>query len=199
MESFDLVVIGSGPAGQRAAVQAAKLGKRAAIIERRHAMGGVCINTGTIPSKTIREAVLDLSGQRQRRLYGEDFAPRRRPTAQDLLARALQVMNAEREVIRQQLQRNGVRMFEGEGRFAAPNTLVVQDGDDITTIQATNVAIAVGTLPGLPSGIQVDHTVVLTSDDILSLKQLPRQMMVVGAGIIGLEYGSMLAALGVDV
>ncbi len=199
MESFDLVVIGSGPAGQRAAVQAAKLGKKVAIIERRHAMGGVCINTGTIPSKTIREAVLDLSGERQRRLYGEDFAPRRRPNAQDLLARAIQVMNAERDVIRQQLQRNGIRMIEGDGRFVATHTLAVLDGDELTTVQATNIAIAVGTVPGLPSGIVVDHRVVLTSDDILSLQYLPRQMLVVGAGIIGLEYGSMLAALGVDV
>jgi len=199
MESFDLVVIGSGPAGQRAAVQAAKLGKKVAIIERRHEMGGVCINTGTIPSKTIREAVLDLSGQRQRKLYGEDFAPQRRPTAQDLLARAFQVMNAERDVIRQQLQRNGIRMLEGDGRFAAPHTLQVQNGDEITMLQAANVVVAVGTVPGLPSGIEVDHRVVLTSDDLLSLQHLPRQMMVVGAGIIGLEYGSMLAALGVEV
>ncbi len=199
MESFDLVAIGSGPAGQRAAVQAAKLGKKVAIIERRHATGGVCINTGTIPSKTIREAVLDLSGQRQRKLYGEDFAPSRRPTAQDLLARAFQVMNAERDVISQQLKRNGVRMFEGDGCFAAPHTLQVQNGDEITLLQAANVVIAVGTVPGLPSGIEVDHRVVLTSDDLLSLKSLPRQMMVVGAGIIGLEYGSMLAALGIEV
>ena len=199
MESFDLVVIGSGPAGQRAAVQAAKLGKKVAIIERRHEMGGVCINTGTIPSKTMREAVLDLSGQRQRKLYGEDFAPQRRPTAQDLLARAFQVMTAERDVIRQQLKRNGIRMLEGDGHFAAPHTLQVQNGDEITMVQAANVVIAVGTVPGLPSGIEVDHRVVLTSDDLLSLQSLPRQMMVVGAGIIGLEYGSMLAALGVEV
>ena len=199
MESFDLVVIGSGPAGQRAAVQAAKLGKKVAIIERRHEMGGVCINTGTIPSKTIREAVLDLSGQRQRKLYGEDFAPQRRPTAQDLLARAFQVMDAERDVIRQQLKRNGIRMIEGDGRFAAPHTLQVQNGDEITMLQATNIAIAVGTVPGLPSGIEVDHRVVLTSDDLLSLQSLPRQMTVVGAGVIGLEYGSMLASLGVEV
>lgn len=199
MESFDLVVIGSGPAGQRAAVQAAKLGKKVAIIERRHEMGGVCINSGTIPSKTIREAVLDLSGQRQRKLYGEDFAPQRRPTMQDLLARAFQVMQAERDVIRQQLKRNGIRVIEGDGRFAAPHTIQVTDGDESSTLQAANIAIAVGTVPGLPQGIEVDHRVVLTSDDILTLDHLPRQVMVVGAGIIGLEYGSMLAALGVEV
>ncbi len=199
MESFDLVVIGSGPGGQRCAVQAAKLGKKVAIIERVREMGGVCINTGTIPSKTIREAVLDLSGMRQRRLYGEEFAPQRRATAADVLARAHQVMSAEREVIRAQLQRNGIRMLAGHGRFAAPHTVVVEDGDETTTLQAAFVAIAVGTVPGLPTGIQVDHRVVLTSDDLLSLPKLPRQVMVVGAGIIGLEYGSMLGALGVEV
>lgn len=199
METFDLVVIGSGPAGQRAAIQATKLGKKVSIIERSHEMGGVCINKGTIPSKTIREAVLDLSGVRQRKLYGDDFAPRRRPEAADLLARAIQVMNAERELVRHQLQRNGIRVFEGDGRFLTPHTLAIQDGDELTTIRAENIAIAVGTVPGLPAGIVVDHRVVLTSDDILSLKHLPRQMMIVGAGIIGLEYGSMLAALGIDV
>ncbi len=199
MESFDLVVIGSGPGGQKCAVQAAKLGKKVAIIERRHEVGGVCINTGTIPSKTIREAALDLSGNRQRRLYGDDFAPRRRPTAADLWARAQQVMNIERDVIRAQLQRNGIHMFEGDGRFAAPHTIQVTDGEDVNTIQAAFVAIAVGTVPGLPAGIVVDHTVVLTSDDLLSMSKLPRQMMVVGAGVIGLEYGTILAELGVDV
>jgi NAD(P) transhydrogenase len=199
MESYDLVVIGSGPGGQRAAVQAAKLGKRVAIIERRHEMGGVCINTGTVPSKTLREAVLDLSGVRQRRLYGEDFAPQRRATMADLLSRAHQVMRAEREVVRAQLKRNGIRVLEGNGRFAAPHTLQVEDGDEVQTMQAAQVVIAVGTVPGLPTGIEVDHRVVLTSDDLLDVQKLPRQMLVVGAGIVGLEYGSMLAALGVEV
>ena len=199
MESFDLVVIGSGPGGQRCAVQAAKLGRKVAIVERRTAMGGVCINTGTIPSKTIREAVLDLSGLRQRRLYGEEFAPQRRATAADVLGRAQQVMAAERDVIRAQLQRNGITLLAGHGRFAAPHTVIVEDDGEETAVQAAFVAIAVGTVPGLPAGIEVDHTTVLTSDDLLSLRRLPRQMMVVGAGIIGLEYGSMLAALGVEV
>ncbi|MBK7367807.1 MAG: Si-specific NAD(P)(+) transhydrogenase [Candidatus Eisenbacteria bacterium] len=199
MESFDLVVIGSGPGGQRCAVQAAKLGKKVALIERRHEMGGVCINTGTIPSKTMKEAVLDLSGMRQRRLYGEEFAPKRRPTAEELLARVNEVSKSERDIIHQQLKRNGIHMLTGNGRFAAPHTIQVEDGDEITTLQAANVAIAVGTVPGLPAGIEVDHQVVLTSDDLLRIQKLPRQMMVVGAGIIGLEYGSMLAALGVEV
>lgn len=199
MQEFDLVVIGSGPAGQRAAVQAAKLGKQVALIERRREVGGVCINTGTIPSKTMREAVLDLSGRRQRALYGEDFAPSRRATIQDLMSRTIQVMAAERDVIRAQLKRNGIHLFEGDGRFAAPHTVAVDRDGEQTMLQAANVVIAVGTRPGLPTGIEVDHRTVLTSDDILDLENLPRQMVVVGAGIIGLEYGTMFAALGVEV
>jgi NAD(P) transhydrogenase len=199
MQAYDLVVIGSGPGGQRCAVQAAKLGRSVAIVERRREVGGVCINTGTIPSKTLREAVLDLSGLRQRRLYGEEFAPQRRPTAQDLMTRQQAVMRAERDVIRAQLQRNGITLFGGEAEFGAPHTIRVLDGDEVETLQAANVAIAVGTVPGLPAGIEVDHQIVLTSDDLLDLKKLPRQMMVVGAGIVGLEYGSMLSALGVEV
>ena len=113
MQDFDLVVIGSGPAGQRAAVQAAKLGKQVAVVEQRRDVGGVCINTGTIPSKTLREAVLDLSGLRQRQLYGDAFVSPRAPQAADLLMRATRVMLDEREVIRAQLKRNGVLLFEG--------------------------------------------------------------------------------------
>ncbi|HTQ47339.1 MAG TPA: Si-specific NAD(P)(+) transhydrogenase, partial [Polyangiaceae bacterium] len=199
MDSYDLVVIGSGPGGQRCAVQAAKLGKSVAIVERRRDVGGVCINTGTIPSKTLREAVLDLSGMRQRRLYGEEFAPQRLPSIADLLARTHEVMRAERDVVRSQLQRNGIRIVGGDCSFAAPHTLRVENGDETVTLQAANIAIAVGTVPGLPAGIEVDHHIVLTSDDLLDLPKLPRQMMVVGAGIVGLEYGSMLSALGVEV
>ena len=151
MESYDVVVIGSGPGGQRCAIQAAKLGKRVGIVERRHETGGVCINTGTIPSKTMKEAVLDLSGMRQRKLYGEEFAPRRRPTAQDLLARVQRVMTIERDLIQQQLQRNGVALLIGNGRFAAPHMVQVEDGGDVQTVQAANVCIAVGTVPGLPA------------------------------------------------
>ncbi|HEV2106494.1 MAG TPA: Si-specific NAD(P)(+) transhydrogenase [Candidatus Eisenbacteria bacterium] len=199
MESYDLVVIGSGPGGQRAAVQAAKLGRRVAVIERRREVGGVCINTGTIPSKTLREAVLDLSGQRQRRLYGEDFAPRRRATAADVLARAQQVMLAESAVVRAQLERNGIALLAGTGRFAGPHVVQVGDGDEPVTLEAAHVVIATGTVPGLPAGIAVDHHTVLTSDDVLTLPRLPRQMMIVGAGIVGLEYATMLSVLGVEV
>lgn len=199
MQNFDLVVIGSGPAGQRAAVQASKLGKRVAIIEKRRDVGGVCINTGTIPSKTLREAVLDLSGLRQRSLYGPAYRGKSEITVQDLFYRTGQVMAREREVIRAQLQRNGVKVIEGAGRFEGQHTVIADTGDAQQRLEAAFVVIAVGTTPGLPAGLAVDHKTVLTSDDILSLPRLPHSLTVVGAGIIGVEYATMFAALGVEV
>jgi len=199
MQSFDLVVIGSGPAGQRGAVQAAKLGKRVAVVEKRTDMGGVCINSGTIPSKTLREAVLDLSGMRQRSLYGVAHRGKEEVTVQDLFHRTQSVMSREREVVRAQLQRNGVKLVAGTGAFAGPHEIEVRDGDTLQAIRAEHVLIAVGTRPGLPSGLAVDHQRVLTSDDILSLPRLPRTLTVVGAGIIGVEYATIFAALGVEV
>jgi NAD(P) transhydrogenase len=199
MQSFDLIVLGSGPAGQRAAIQAAKLGKSVAIVEKGHDVGGVCINTGTVPSKTLREAVLDLSGLRQRVLYGGSYRAKHDVTVQDLLFRCDSVIRRERDVIRTQLQRNGVHMFEGVARFSAPHTVAVDDGVATLVLEAPHIVIAVGTTPGLPPGIVVDHQTVLTSDDILSLPRLPRSMTVVGAGIIGLEYATVFAALGIPV
>jgi NAD(P) transhydrogenase len=198
MNSYDLVVIGSGPAGQKAAVQAAKLGKSVALIERRADVGGVCINTGTIPSKTLREAVLDLSGLRQKSLYGG--SGRTQPvTVAALLQRTEQVMQREREVVRAQLLRNQIELLDGEGSFEGPHTIRVTGSGGTRVIEARHVVIAVGTIPGIPSGITVDHRGVLTSDDILSIDKLPRTMTCVGAGIIGTEYATMFAALGVDV
>jgi NAD(P) transhydrogenase len=199
MQSFDLIVLGSGPAGQRAAIQAAKLGKSVAIVEKGRDVGGVCINTGTVPSKTLREAVLDLSGLRQRVLYGGAYRAKQDVTVQDLLFRCDSVIRRERDVIRAQLQRNGVRMFEGLARFSGPHSVLVDCDANTVTLEAPHIVIAVGTTPGLPPGIVVDHQTVLTSDDILSLPRLPRSMTVVGAGIIGLEYATVFAALGIPV
>ena len=199
MQAYDLVVIGSGPAGQRAAVQAAKLGKRVVVIEKRRDVGGVAINTGTIPSKTLREAVVDLSGLRQRSLYGESYRGKTDITVQDLLFRCDQVMKRERDVIKDQLQRNGIKMLGGDGALAGPTSVTVNDGENQLLLEARNILIAVGTTPGLPGGIRVDHENVLTSDDILSLPRIPRTMTVVGAGIIGTEYATIFAALGVEV
>jgi NAD(P) transhydrogenase len=199
VQSFDLIVLGSGPAGQRAAIQAAKLGKSAAIIEKGRAVGGVCTNTGTVPSKTLREAVLELSGLRQRAMYGGAYRGKHDITANDLLFRCDHVIRRERDVIKVQLQRNGVRLFEGIGRFYDPHTVTVEDGVNTHRLEAPNIVIAVGTTPSLPPGIIVDHRVVLSSDDILSLQRLPRSMTVVGAGVIGLEYATVFAALGIEV
>lgn len=199
MEAFDLVVIGSGPAGQRAAVQAAKLGKRVAIVERYRDVGGVCINTGTVPSKTMREAVLDLSGLRQRVLYGPSYRAKADITAADLVLRTDSVMRREREVIRAQLQRNGVRLIEGFGQFSGPHEVLVTEGAERREVRGERIVIAVGTRPTMPAGVEVDHRRVITSDDVLNLSSLPRHMAVVGAGIIGLEYATMFATLGVQV
>ena len=199
MHNFDLIVIGSGPGGQRAATQAAKLRKRVAMCEKQHDVGGVFINTGTIPSKTLREAVIDLSGRRQRTLYGETFRSKRQMRVKDLLFRAHHVMRAERDVVRAQLRRNGITLFEGMARFEGPHDVAVDTGSDLIRLNAPNVVIATGSTPAVPEGLTVDHHTVLTSDDILALPRLPRTMIVVGAGIIGVEYATMFATLGVEV
>ncbi len=197
---FDLVAIGSGPAGQRAAVQAAKLGQRAAVIERSRCVGGICIDTGTIPSKTLREAVL--------RSVKVNDAPERNPlvrartpyTAAELLAGVEAVMAREIEVVERQLERNDVTFVAGEASFVDPHTLVVRSGENgDRLVRARNIVIAVGTRPASSPGIQSDGEVVFDSDQILRMKTLPRTLAVVGAGVIGMEYASMFAALGVEV
>ncbi len=198
--SYDMVVIGSGPAGQRAAIQAAKLGKRVALVERREVLGGVCVNTGTIPSKTLREAVLYLSGMRQRAFYGDAYKVKDRITVADLLGRTTMVIQREIDVIRSQLQRNGVDLIGGEARFSDPHTLAVHSASEgIRLIQGRFIVIATGTVPHVPGDVKLDGERLLTSDDVLSLKFLPKSLTVVGGGVIGMEYGSMFAALGCEV
>ena len=201
MQEFDLVVIGSGPGGQKAAIAAAKLGKSVAVIERGRMLGGVCVNTGTIPSKTLREAVVYLTGMSQRELYGSSYRVKERITPADLLRRTTHVIGREQDVVRNQLLRNGVELFEGHGRFLDAHTLVIEDPsrDENVTIQARYVVIATGTKPVRPSGVKFDEERVLDSDGILDLKSLPQSMVVVGAGVIGIEYASMFAALGTKV
>jgi len=195
---FDLVCIGSGPAGQRAAVQAAKLGKKVAVIEKTRVVGGVCIETGTIPSKTFREAVRRLYAQNT---FGQtmDGPRRQRPTMAQLMAQVDRVVQRESEVVQDALSRNDVEILRGKARFEDAHTLVV---DGLTTsrrITAANILIAVGTRPSDPRGIKPDGRVVITSDSLLQLEKLPRKVAVVGAGVIGIEYASMFAALGVQV
>jgi NAD(P) transhydrogenase len=198
---YDLLVIGSGPAGQRAAIQAAKLGKRVAIVERKAVVGGVCINTGTIPSKTLRETVLHLSGYRERGLYGASYTVKQNITMSDLLMRTDHVITHEIDVTRHQLLRNRVELFAAAASFVDPHTIRLNDviGHGWRDVTAAYVVIATGTAATQDPHIPFDGQRIFISDDILRLEQLPRTLAVVGAGVIGLEYASMFAALGVRV
>jgi NAD(P) transhydrogenase len=196
---YDLISIGSGPAGQRAAVQAAKLGRRAAVVEKLRCVGGVCLGTGTIPSKTLREAVLAFSPGPGRPGPGRANLQGARPTAEQLLARVEEVLAREQEVIEDQLRRNDVVTVRGEASFTDPHTLTVRREDGWHEVSAQAIVIAVGTQPAPPPGIAADGEVVITSDDVVRLRQVPRAMAVVGASVIGIEYASMFSALGVPV
>ena len=198
---YDLVVIGSGPAGQRAAIQAAKLDKRVAIIEKTTVVGGVSVNLGTIPSKTLREAVLDLSGFRSREFYGSSYRVKENITIQDLLVRTNQVIAHEIDIARHQLLRNHVQLISATASFVDPHTLMLEliDGSTSRHITAEHIVIAVGTETTRDSHVPFDGRRIFTSDDILHLDQLPRSIAVVGAGVIGCEYASIMAALGVRV
>ena len=195
--SFDLVAVGTGPAGQRAAVQAAKLGKRAAVIERAN-LGGVSTNFGTVPSKTLRAAIVELTG-RAATAQGLNARINHAVTIDDLRARTRQVIEHEREVIRDQLLRNGVTIIEGDASFADPNSLEVRTDAGTSRVAAERIVIAVGTVPARPPGVEFDEKTVLDSDGLLRIAKLPGTLTVVGAGVIGLEYASMAAALGVHV
>lgn len=200
MERFDFLVIGSGPAGQRAAVQAAKLGKRVGIIEKRSAVGGVAVHTGTIPSKTLREAVLYLSGWSQRGFYGRSYQVKPDLSIDDLMHRLHVTLGHEVEVMQHQLSRNGVSVIEGAARFVDANRVQVHCNAGTTReYEAARILIATGTFPVRPPGVPFDDESVLDSDDILKLKRIPRNLTVVGAGVIGVEYASIFSAMDVKV
>ncbi len=198
---YDLGVIGSGPGGQKAAIAAAKLGKTVAVIERGQMLGGVCVQTGTIPSKTLREAVLYLTGMSQRELYGASYRVKDKITPADLLARTEHVIRKEVDVVRNQLMRNGIELYVGHGRFVDEHTVEVEDPTraEHITVSGRYIIIATGTKPARPAGVEFDENRVLDSDGILDLKTIPGSMVVVGAGVIGIEYASMFAALGTKV
>ena len=196
---YDLIVIGSGPAGQKGAICAAKLRKKVAIIDRKKTIGGVCVHTGTIPSKTLREAVLYLSGLRQRSFYGRGYVLKDRIAMSDLVFRAEAVMAREIEVIKAQLRRNHITTLEGDARFMDPHTIEVKSEDGSQLVRGQNILIACGTRPAHSSEIGIDGKRIFDSDQVHSLEDVPRDLVVVGAGIIGLEYASMFAALGVKV
>ena len=196
---YDLVVIGSGPAGQKGAICAAKMRKKVAIIDRKKSVGGVCVHTGTIPSKTLREAVLYLSGFRQRTFYGRGYALKDRIAMSDLIFRAQSVMAREVEVIKSQLRRNYVTIVEGDARFLDANTLEVKNDEGAQLLRGQHILIACGTRPAHSAEIPIDGKRIFDSDQVHCLEEIPRDLIVVGAGIIGLEYASMFAALGVKV
>jgi len=197
-DSYDLIAIGSGPAGQRAAVQAATLGKRAAVTERSDTLGGVSAHSGTVPSKTLRAAIMELTG-RAASASGASVHLNHDVTFEDLRVRTRQVMQHERDVIRDQLLRNHVTIINGSASFADPNTLEVRATDSTMRIRAERIVIAVGTRPARPPGVEFDEQTILDSDGILLLNHRPRNFTVVGAGVIGLEYASMAAAMGAHV
>jgi NAD(P) transhydrogenase len=191
-------VIGSGPGGQRAAIQAAKAGKTVAIIERQLSVGGVCINTGTIPSKTMREAVLHLSGFYDKNFYGVSHASSDGPVSMsDLNFRVQHVVENEVSVISDQLKRNGVTLIHGLGSFIDPTHIRVRNVNSVGEFEAKNIVIATGTKPAMNPKVPINGRNIIHSDQILSMPQIPRTLIVVGGGVIGVEYACMFATLGV--
>jgi NAD(P) transhydrogenase len=196
---LDLLVIGSGPSGQKAAIQAAKLGKRVAVAERKERLGGVSIHTGTIPSKTLREAVLDVLAKRPLDVLDPTrIEESEQQVLEQLMDRTAAVVAAETAVVREQFRRNRVGWLPGEARFEDENTVKMEHEDE--PIRASRFIIACGTRPARPDSVQFDDKTVIDSDGLLKLEHhVPRSMIVVGAGVIGVEYASMFGALGTKV
>ncbi|HMI53764.1 MAG TPA: Si-specific NAD(P)(+) transhydrogenase [Candidatus Saccharimonadales bacterium] len=199
MQPFDLIVIGSGPGGQRAAIQGVKAGKRVAVIERLNSVGGVCTNTGTIPSKTMREAVLHLSGFYDKNFYGTNYNDNEAVTMADLNFRVQHVVENEVGVIQGQLKRNGVEMIHGTGRLIDAHHIRVENSNGYGEFEAEYIVIATGTKPAVNAKVPINGRNIINSDQILSMPQIPRTLIVVGGGVIGVEYACMFATLGVRV
>ena len=199
MERYDLIVVGSGPAGRRAAIQAAKLGRSVLVIENRLRVGGVSVHTGTIPSKTLRETVLNLSGWRERGFYGLAYRVKKDIEGKDLGVRLRKTLDHEIEVLEHQFARNGVRTFAGFARFADPHRLTVKTTAEEYTVAGDKIIIAVGTAPFRPQGIPFNNRNVFDSDNIATEPHVPRSLTVVGAGVIGIEYATIFSALDVPV
>jgi NAD(P) transhydrogenase len=191
--------LGTGPGGQKAAIQAAKLGKRVAAIEKNPVVGGAGINTGTIPSKALREAVLFLTGSNKRTLFGDNFRPKRDITIADLIFVSQQVIHNELTVIRDHFDRNNIELIWGRASFEGPNLLLIERPGDSEMITADKFVIATGTRPAKPKSIPFNDHNIICSDALLKLQGLPKSMIVVGGGVIGVEYACMLATLGTRV
>ena len=193
---YDLVVVGSGPAGERAAIQASKLGKTVAIIERRSVVGGVCVHTGTLPSKTLRETSVYYSGLRQRSFYGFDLALKKNVTVQELMHRKNIVVDNEVEVIRNQLARNGIHVYSGRAQFIDSHSLAVYSGtEQVGSLEAEYVILAVGTRPYRLPELNYDGTRIFDGESIIDLKKVPETMTILGGGVIGCEWASIFSNL----
>ncbi|MCB8838442.1 Si-specific NAD(P)(+) transhydrogenase [Aurantimonas sp. VKM B-3413] len=200
MNHFDLLVIGSGPAGRRAAIQAAKLDRSVLVVERGRRVGGVSVHTGTIPSKTLRETALNLSGWRERGFYGRSYRVKKDISADDLRTRLHLTLEHEVEVLEHQFARNRVTTIRGSARFTDSRTVEVEgDTGELQSFTADNMLIAVGTVPFRPDYVPFDGVSVFDSDEILEISRLPRSMAVIGAGVIGVEYATIFSALDVNV
>ena len=197
--SFDLVIVGSGPSGQKAALNSAKLGKRVAMIDRKELVGGVCIHTGTIPSKAIREAVLHLTAFNERSVYGNSYAVKHDITMNDLLYRCRHVVKTEVDVIRNQMHRNNVEMLFGDASFVDANTIRISNSRENLDIRGEHILVAVGTEPARPKNVPFAPTKIIDSNELLLLDELPKSLIIVGGGVIGTEYACMLAVAGVKV
>ncbi len=198
MQPYELIVVGSGPGGQRAAINAVKAGKRVALVEKQ-SMGGVCINTGTIPSKTMREAVLHLSGFYDQSFYGANYHSKDQITMADLNFRVQRVIENEVSVIQDQLKRNGVDIYHGMAKFLDPHHLRVENNNGFAELEGEFVILATGTKPAANPKVPINGRNIINSDQILSMPQVPRTLIVVGGGVIGVEYACMFATLGVRV
>lgn len=199
MKKYDCLIIGTGPAGQKGAIQAAKLGKSVAIIEKNNVLGGAQVNTGTIPSKALREAVLHLTGANRKGMFGQSYRIKQDISVSDLVSLSQQVMRREWEIIRSQFERNGVDLLWGKGRFAGPNHVEVDGPEGMQVLEAERFLVAVGTRPARPPHIPFNGHSIVTSDEVLELDRIPKTMIVVGGGVIGCEYATILATLGVRV
>jgi NAD(P) transhydrogenase len=199
LQNFDLIVLGSGPAGQRAAIQASKSGKKVACIERREVVGGACINTGTIPSKTIREAVLHLSGYLYQNVYGINYRVKEKISMADLAFRVQHVIKTEIDVTQAQLSRNNIELFTGIASFTDPQTIAVDNSRGRQEYKAETIIIATGTKPAVSAKVPINGRNIVNSDQILQMPDIPKTFIVVGGGVIGVEYTCMFATLGVRV
>jgi NAD(P) transhydrogenase len=199
MQQYDIIVIGSGPAGQRAAIQAAKCGRRVAVVEQREIVGGACINTGTIPSKTMREAVLHFSGFQYQGIYGVNYHVKDKITMADLGFRVNQVIKTEVDVTQAQLTRNGVAVIFARASFLDATHVRVENSRGQADLEAPLIFIATGTKPAVSAAVPLNGRTIINSDQILTIPDIPKTLIVVGGGVIGVEYACMFAILGVRV